>query len=308
MSVSISEQNVRGWSGFLLRAGDLEVGLAPEIGGRIISFRVGGEELLFVQEEHAGETFDLGSVTDLRAKKRELGFRLWGGNKTWLAPQSAWIDAIPPLDLDAGPYVAERDGDAIVMTSPVCRETGARIVRRVSLDEAGLTLEETLINPDHRPLRRGLWTVTQMLRPFQVMVLDASFRPYPEEGDSMCFCSTFLQQNGRWTVISCAEPAHFKYGGRAKNGVILALREVGEKTLAFAKVFTASPESEFAHDAQVEVYNSRNFAYLEIETHAPLVQLSQGEEIVFTQQWRAKWLDGTPTPFEAAAALGCPTD
>ena len=34
----------------------------------------------------------------------QLGFVLWGGDKTWLAPQDRWTDGDPFLDLDSGAY------------------------------------------------------------------------------------------------------------------------------------------------------------------------------------------------------------
>ena len=58
----ILKESVRGWSGYVLSMGDIRLGIAPEIGGRIISLVYKGEELLFVQEEHAGETFSFDEV------------------------------------------------------------------------------------------------------------------------------------------------------------------------------------------------------------------------------------------------------
>ncbi|MGA8163440.1 MAG: hypothetical protein WB791_00255 [Waddliaceae bacterium] len=100
--------------------------------------------MLFVQKEHVGETFSFDHVTDLRAEKRRLSFRLWGGDKTWVSPQSAWREAIPPLELDAGAHDAKSEGASIVMQSPRCRETGLRIIRRVTLlDEGKVLLDQT---------------------------------------------------------------------------------------------------------------------------------------------------------------------
>ena len=144
MPMRIDEANVRGWPGLRLGGRRLELGLIPGLGGRIASLTHDGEELLFVQPEHRGERVNLEG--ELRALKSALGFRLWGGNKTWVAPQHAWLDGIPPLDLDAGAYRAET-GDAVTMVSPVCRETGLQVTRRVDLEADDTVVLEHSLGP-----------------------------------------------------------------------------------------------------------------------------------------------------------------
>ena len=55
---------------------------------------------------HRGEQIDVAGAADLSALRRRVGFVHWGGDKTWLAPQERWIDAIAFLDLDAGEWTA----------------------------------------------------------------------------------------------------------------------------------------------------------------------------------------------------------
>ncbi|HPM75668.1 MAG TPA: hypothetical protein PK961_01155 [bacterium] len=292
------------WAQKTLYGGDLTAALAPAIGGRIISLQYRGEELLFVQAERTGETFDFSAVDDLRAAKRAIGFGLWGGDKTWITPQRMWVDGIPPLELDAGAYQAEEDGQAIVMTSPLCRETGLRVVRRVAVSAAGvLTLDETIRNDSDRPVRRGLWNVTQVLRPFDVYVPATALRPYPEEGDSVCLLDRFVERAGEWSKIVCRAPAHFKYGGFARRGCVIALREEEEATLVFARTFAHPPDADYAHEAEVEVYNSPNYNYLEIELHAPWRELAPGESVGQRQRWHVLRVPGRVGPDEIFAKL-----
>ncbi|HPQ70766.1 MAG TPA: hypothetical protein PKW95_16700 [bacterium] len=294
----------KNWALKTLRGGELVAAAAPAIGGRIISLQYRGEELLFVQAERTGETFDFSAVDDLRAAKRAIGFGLWGGDKTWVAPQRAWVDGIPPLELDAAPYQVEEDGDAIVMTSPLCRETGLRVVRRVEVSAAGvLTLDETIRNDSDRPVRRGLWNVTQVLRPFDVYLPATALRPYPEEGDSVCLIDRFVERAGEWCKIVCRAPAHFKYGGFAQRGCVIALREEKETTLAFARTFAHPPVADYAHEAEVEVYNSPNHNYLEIELHAPWRELAPGESVGQRQRWHVFRVPGRVGPDEIFAKL-----
>lgn len=291
MTVRIREGTHFGWKCLFLEAGNISVGVAPEIGGRIISFNFNRFELLFVQDEHAGETFDFSGTVDLRAKKLELGHRLWGGDKTWVAPQSAWGEGVPPLELDAGRYEAKRGNNFIFMRSPICRETGLRIERKVSLNDDGvLWLEESFINESNKPMRRGIWNVTQCVRPLDVYlpVHKNELRAYREEGNSVeLFCEVVFAEND-WSVVKCREALHFKYGGIAKKGIIFAVRGLNRSKLVFAKFFETDPMANYAHGSSVEVYNSPTYNYLEIEVHAPIMELGPGEKQTQRQKWHVK--------------------
>jgi hypothetical protein len=102
-----------------------------------MAMRWRGHDVAFTQPERHGQTENLTVPFDVHAKKRLLGFPLWGGDKTWLAPQSRWTEGVPFLDLDSGSYetVAEQDGSQRVtvrMISPICRETGMQITRTLA--------------------------------------------------------------------------------------------------------------------------------------------------------------------------------
>jgi len=285
--VKVSQENIYGWEGYRLHVGDISLGVAPQIGGRIISLTFEGEELFFVQKEHQGEIVDLENADDLRAKKKELGFRLWGGDKTWVAPQSEWWEKIPPLDLDAGQYDIEVGPTDVVMTSPICRETGLQIIRRVELKEDGtIILDQTFRNTGNKPIERGIWDVTQILRPFDVYLPAQSeqIRAYQDEG-FIEDAETKRSQEGAWVKVSCDDSTQFKLGGMINQGKIIALRKGKEDYLCFERTFSINTEASYAHDAIAEIYNSPTYNYLEIEVHAPLIQLGQGEQTSHQQIW-----------------------
>jgi hypothetical protein len=285
--VELTETEARGWPAFRLAAGDVSLAVAPSIGGRIVSLTHRGEELLFAQPEHKGEVLDLEAVDDLRAFKRELGFRLWGGDKTWVSPQSEWWEDIPPLDLDAGRYELRLEDAAVEMSSEVCRETGLRIVRRIALhDDGEVVLDQALRNEGETEARRGIWDVTQCLRPFEVHLPVEQLRPYPEEGDSVALLPEVVSRDGGWAGVECSAPLHFKFGGLPGEGKLVALRRVGGETLAFARKFEADPSADYAHAAAVEIYNSPRYDYLEIEVHAPLQPIAPGGSVSHRQRWR----------------------
>jgi hypothetical protein len=147
-----ANETIYGWPGVQLSAGDLAVGVIPAPGARIISLVYAGTELLYHDARLAGDMPSLPADRSAAQLKAALGFRLWGGDKTWLAPQSAWGDGLPPMDLDGGAYACRAIKRGLELESPVCRETGLKIIRRITLDEsATLTLREELLNPGPEP-------------------------------------------------------------------------------------------------------------------------------------------------------------
>jgi hypothetical protein len=302
--VRITAEKLHGWRVHRLSSGRITLGIAPDIGGRILSMTYEGAELLFTQPEHRGEVLDLGPAADLRALKRAIGFRLWGGDKTWIAPQSAWWEGIPPVDLDGGRYAARLEERAVRMESPTCRETGLRIVRRIEMRPGGeIVLDQELSNRGDRESARGIWDVTQCLRPMDVY-LDApaaAVRAYPEEGDSVRLRDSLLGTHGAWTVVPCREAVHFKFGARLRHGALVAIRRRESDALALVRQFEIDGSAAYAHDAMVEVYNSPGYDYLEIEVHAPLRPLPPGGRVTHRQTWRIGSIPADAGPEEALA-------
>ena len=81
---------LEGWDGLKLTSARVSLVVVPEPGGRVLSLTLDGVEVLFVNPLLGGRGVDLASVTDVRAAKREIGWRHYGGYKNWLAPQGRW--------------------------------------------------------------------------------------------------------------------------------------------------------------------------------------------------------------------------
>lgn len=281
---------IHSWDGFRLSASDVSIVIVPDIGGRILSLSHNGQEILFVQKEHAGEAFDFSGVTDLHKEKQRLGFRLWGGDKTWIAPEKEWWEKIPPLELDAGRYEVKTGPQQIEMISPVCRETGLQLIRSVAMQNSGdITLTQTLVNKSRATVHRGIWDVTQLLKPFDVFVPTAqeNVRSYHREDPTLPPHNVEVRETDGLSCIPCRDNQMFKFGGgRLKTGAILSLREDSRGTLALLKTFDVGPEAAYLHRSVVEVFNAKDHDYLEVEVHAPAIPLEPGQKTSHSQTWR----------------------
>jgi len=283
-------KQIYGWDGFELTSGDLQVGLTPSIGGRIMSLIYQGQELLFVDNNLNNKTLDVHRWSDLVAAKKAMGFCFWGGDKTWVAPQEKWLLGIPPLDLDAGSYQITWDGNEAVMTSAVCRETGLQIIRRVSLKQGKVNLVEELYNRTSKPIQWGLWNVTQVKRPcyFEILSHSGGFRSYHHEDSTLPVFKGDLSLKQGKLMVECVDNHLFKVGGLPSLGELSIYLPFEGKKICWKKSFSYEPQVSYAHHSAVEVFNSPSHAYAEIELHAPFKILVPGESSHLEQIWEIR--------------------
>ncbi len=294
------ESTLHGWDCLRLRQGRTELALVPDVGGRVLSLVYDGEELFFSHPELRGRRLDVLADPDPGARKRGLGWLHWGGYKNWLAPQEAWSDALPFLDLDSGRYECTATDGAIEARSPVCRESGMRFLRRVRLlDESTVSVEQLLVNESDRPASWGLWDVTQM-QGSGLAVLpiapDSGFaggvKAYPNEGRSPEILERMVARRDGAAWVRCRQAEPFKFGTDSTEGWIAALLDRGpDRWLGYAKSFAADTGGEYAHGSVVEVYDSGDLPYYEIECHSVRQRLAPGESLRLDEIWRLAWLD-----------------
>jgi len=298
---------VRGWPGFWIEQPPLRLGVVPEVGGRILSLQLDGEELLFARDERAGQHVDIDSVPDLAARKREIGWCLWGGNKVWPAPQSAWVAQMPPLEMESGRFAATVAGAGIEMTSRICQETGLSVMRRIEvLSAEELRVTSTFTNRSKKVQNWGIWDVTQWLQPAEVLWPCSTdcVRAYANEGQSARLISSRLHPLGfGWAQISALPGEELKFGALIDRGLTVAVLPRAGHTIVLTSRFEVVSGGDYAHDAMVEVYNSGTMPYLEVEFHAPLKPLEPGESVSFAQQWTVRSIDGAPETGELLDAI-----
>ncbi len=260
---------------------------------------------------------DLENIDDLAATKRERGFRLWGGDKTWLAPQDRWTEAVPFLDLDSGPYdLAVEDESAecvrVGMTSRRCRETGVQIGRTVEVqaERPGWTVTHSLLNASSDEVEWAPWDVAMLLRPGRVYLPRGSSSSYRDgvktfesEGDSVSVRPRMVTELGELAVIDCTGEVEFKFGVDASEGWMLGISETPAGLVGYLKsvpVFRGRP---YGHGCLSEVYNSHRFPYFEMEVHGPVTRLQPGERFELVESQRLFDVAAWPTSEAQVRAL-----
>ncbi len=290
-AITWSEGQFKGWNCYQIQKGSLELVLVPQVGGRVMGCRWKGRQLFFTQPEREGCLEALSSVQDVRARKRAMGMPLWGGEKTWLAPQSRWTDGVPFLDLDSGPYdllvrESSQSGLIVEMKSQVCRETGIQITRTLDLttDVPGWRIRHRLQNCSAAEAEWEIWSVSMVLRQGRVYVPRSGNSTYPdgvkafvEEGESVAARRSVVGELGSLAVIECSELKQFKYGVDDGEGWILGVLNAENALIGYRKEVPFFQDGIYAHGCVSEVFNSGEYSYLEMESHGPTRRLSPGE-------------------------------
>ncbi|MFN0074497.1 MAG: DUF4380 domain-containing protein [Chloroflexota bacterium] len=252
-------------------------------------------------------------------QKRALGFPLWGGDKTWLAPQARWRDNAPFFDLDSGPYDLNLDAEQadliqITMSSRMCRESGMQVRRtvRVSADLPGWTVRHEMRNVSTHPAEWELWDVAMVGRPGVVYLPRSAGSAYPEgvrtydhEGSSANVRERVVRTMGTVASVDCRQSAAFKFGVDGSEGWIAAVIEQPDGTLiGYRKEVPVYPNGAYAHGCVAEVYNSNGYAYFEIELHGPTVELQPGEHFAIEEQQCVADVHRWPATGAEARAVG----
>lgn len=165
---SLTKSTYRGWKSHLLDNGLISLQIVPEVGGRIIQFKLGDKEFLYVNPQLAGKLPPPGGLGP------DASWLNYGGDKLWTAPQgwdndSQWPGP-PDAVLDGLPYSLEplsghEHGEAALrLTSGDDPQTGIRFSRAVRIfpDTTRVSFEATMTNIDTKPRRWGIWAHTQL--------------------------------------------------------------------------------------------------------------------------------------------------
>lgn len=285
-----------GWPAWTLQQDQLALQIVPAVGGRLMGIQYAGTELCFINPQLAGQ-----QATDDPAAWRRLcgdwSFPLWGGGKTWVAPEAAWPDGNPQRDLDSGSYRVletwcDRESGGLELESPVCRQSGLQIRRRLCLqaDAAGWTVEHTLINTTGAALSYGIWDVLMLRRPGLVEVtlagvqagLDA-FREIAGKGELADLQRQGIVAAGDGKVIvQCRQAQQYKLGIAGATGEIQVRLNLPQGRFQYWRTAPVSAAAVYAHGHPVEIYNALDLPYFEVESHSPLTSIPARGSISYT--------------------------
>lgn len=272
------------WQLETLCAGDLELIVLPGIGGRLWDIKFLGRSLLFQNSDLQGfmpNPTDLGSYP---TRSPHFGFPLWGGEKTWIAPDINWTNQAPYPVLDSGPYdILDIGTGRITLKSAVCPHSRLQIERCINIkDGASWVIEHTVTNVGKTARDVGVWSVMMMDHKARIAVAGTELNVTPVFGNA----DEALVTKTAGLICDCGAQREFKVGIDNPSGRSF-MRFGGDDITIWMTCDTARPEptQAFAHSYPLEVFNSGDYPYCEAEWHSPLVQLKPRETMRFVQEF-----------------------
>lgn len=283
------------WTFQQLRCDDLQLEILPAIGGRLWDVRFQGRSLLFQNRDLLGAPVDLSNLTALPTRSPQFAFPLWGGEKTWIAPDTAWSNGAPFPQLDSGDYqIVLHTGSQIAMQSALCPISKLTVRRTITLVSGQeWTIDHAVTNQGGEPRRTGVWSVMMIDTPTRIAVAMPSAKIVPVFGEAgSCVAST-----KSCVVATCDRLQEFKIGLPNPGGATL-MRCGEDGPLMQCQVQRPAPQDSYAHGQPLEIFNSGDYPYCEAEWHSPSQPLAPGETLSFQQRFSV-WSNDCRPPGEA---------
>jgi hypothetical protein len=279
--------------------------VVPDV-GRVMCFaRTGGKNILYNNEELAGQT----------VLHDDHEWHNFGGDKVWPTEQDWWIRYTdrkgwpPPYFSDAAPQTAEAITDGVRMISPPSPEFGTRTIREFVMDpdKPLVHVRQHFVKDEGKPVVMSLWTVTQVRTPDYAMIpLGKPFdgKPFrmlsPDAPNAQALQDVAVirvnpkapqkigsepsEPNGdRWVAAVIGEDLFVESRSRSKD------KDYPDRNCA-QEIFTA--------DAPLK-------EYVELELLSRLTELKTGETLADDATWQLTQLDPTQAadPSKAAVAV-----
>ncbi len=252
--------------------GIIEIGVPLEFGLRVGHFSFLGEENVFFVQPNEMQTFST-----------EEGWRLRGGHRLWVAPESEKVYAP-----DNDPISYGFEGDTLVLTQKADARLGAVKSFRISMQDSTVTITHRLTNISKEEMECSLWAISVMA-PGGVETIAFERRDggmdhwhrismwdYTSLGDPRAHYTrdeirlTYMPLDEKYKigVGHPSEPVRYE-----NNGVV------------FVKQFTVEPNRLYP-DANVSYETFFSKYMVEMESLSPLVKIPSGEFSEHTETWQ----------------------
>lgn len=262
--------------------------IVPQIGGRIMEYSIGGENVMWQNQAELG-VFEPGDAG--------RAWHNYGGHKAWNAPQAHWTGPVPDNYYDYLPAEAEPIEPApgssmtgVRITMAPVERAGLQFIREVYLSDttSRVRLVETMRNTSDREIEWSIWGVTQVNVPCWI-AFPLSDSPGSPMGWRRVLSAEYPEAN---QTTRAGTVGVFEYKGRldkigsdSRAGWIAYLR--GQ--LAYVKQWGVRTVGVTYPDGgcNMEVFTTddQGDAYAEIEVMSPIVKLKPGESTQMVEDW-----------------------
>lgn len=270
-TVKVETINYRGWEQAVKVCNpDVEIIVVPEI-GRVMHYAETGKPNVLWED------------SSLSASSAENGYKNYGGDKVWYAPQSLFGWPPDPM-IDGGPYSVEKLTNGVKITSNAGSIVPVIVTRTITLKPRGneVTFLNSMKNmgPDRK---LSIWQVTQVNDPDTIeMPLDSYDGLNILVGDKLD--PKFHSRNRERLLMKRHPSKAFKFGTTSMKGYLKAKTRYGVLKMA-SKPFRRAEYPD--NNSAQEIYSSQDpNKYVELEFLSPLIRMGTRQIAVQTVTWR----------------------
>ncbi len=283
----------RGFPAWLLTDGHAEALVVPAL-GRVMSFRRrGGEDLLWQMPET--------EVT--RYPEPRTGWRNWGGDRTWLAPQDDWrefVGRVWPPDATWGDAEAPHETTILPngnlrLTGPVSPFSGICLVRDHGFSNGEFIVVQRAEKISGPPVRCAPWAVTCVPVPAETIIAVNPHSVYPHGYHTWPGGNPVprIERHGDFLHIPSATGSGYKIGVDSPHAAIAARGKNETLILRATRHDGDYPDgSNGSPGFPVEFYTNGAAGddatvapMVELELLAPLKLLAIGDMHTLTTHW-----------------------
>lgn len=281
--VTVTQEKFHGFDATVLRNHVAEIILVPSI-GRIMEFN-------FTDANPAGQTahsllWSNPAIGPQQAADVE-GWRNYGGDKVWPAPQSDWPKITgspwpPPKTFDSTPYALSINGNQVELLSAVDSKYGIRVRRTIELDpqQPLMTVKTTFEKIEGTPISVAIFTISQVNEPERAFILLPEHSSFPSGYINLLKSQPDdLKSDHRLFSLVRDPKVNTMIGSDGDN-----LLWVGENTDLLIQNKTATlleGKNEWPQGLHSKIYTNGNngLKYVELELFTPLALLKPADSI-----------------------------
>ncbi len=269
-SAAASAQTVRALEDgkYSLTSGEATLTVDAARGAKILSFRLGDEEIL--NQGRFPNSF---------------------GSTFWTSPQSEW-NWPPVAEYDTKPFEAEVDGDALVLTGQKSERFGYRVRKRIAADpkDGAFVITYTIVNESGETRQVAPWEISRVANGGLLFFEAKSVEP----ANNMVGLPFTFEKKAAWYVMDEArENRKINADGTGwlafANGKLLFIKKFQD-----LKAGQAAPA-----EAEIQIYANPGKTFVEVEEQGPYTTLQPGESVDWTVRWYLLRQEGDPVPSKA---------
>ena len=255
-------------SKYSLSAGDVTMTVDAGRGGKILSFRLGDEEIL--NQGRFPNSF---------------------GSTFWTSPQSEW-NWPPVAEYDTKPFEASVQDGRLVLNGQKSERFGYRIRKEFSTDprDGAFVITYTILNESGQTRKVAPWEISRVANGGLLFFEAKSVEP----ANNMAGLPFTFEKKGAWYVMDEAKE------NRKINADGTGWLAFANGKLLFIKKFQDLKAGEEAPaEAEIQIYANPGKTFVEVEEQGPYTTLEDGASVSWTVRWYLLPYDGALTPSKA---------